>query len=81
MKLSYWLKIRDNELHFYRSKFQGEYPYWVNLDKLKRRIKGFRQKDDYGSLKTFIEIEEKLINLDADISAAFLDYEIYSDQE
>lgn len=75
------LKSRQNEgkklLKKFRSGKNGKYPYWINLEKLKRRIENLEGKEPNIVLKNLIDIENKISYLYTDLDDASSDLDGY----
>jgi hypothetical protein len=73
------LKQRQKEgkklLRLHRAKYKGKYPYWADLDNLKKRIDLFKGKSSHAIVKNVIDIQNKINNLYLDSleSASHLD--------
>lgn len=90
---SFLKKYRDNlncindETEFYSKgkiwlkeyfiKYKCKYPYWTNLEKIKKRAMDFEKQSEEKVLQNFIDIQAKINNLYEDISEAASDLDGY----
>ncbi|SJZ43729.1 hypothetical protein SAMN04488128_101216 [Chitinophaga eiseniae] len=57
-------------LRMHGKKYKGKYPYQVNLDKIKERVRKLTGKEEHVIVKNIIDIQNKLMNQFLDVEMA-----------